>query len=174
MGVGVAWTEDEQRFALALLAQNKSCSQIGLALGRTRNSVLGLLHRLREANAPSATPEPEPAPELAPAPRPAPASFLPEPQPLRSFMRAPADPAAAAAAADEPPPEAGLLEIADLRDEHCRWPYGTPATPEFRYCGRPRRQGYGFYCGPHAKLAYTPSRLADEDAKLRAKNREQS
>lgn len=164
MPAGMVWTESERVSALALLADKKSCSQIGAALGRTRNSVIGFLSRLRDAGELPAA--------LAPEPEPAAAPFLPEPQPLRSFMRTPVDPAAPAPAAAEPPPAAGLLEIADLKDEHCRWPYGTPGTPEFRYCGRQRRQGYSFYCEPHAKLAFTPRRLADEDEKLRAKSKE--
>jgi len=56
------------------------------------------------------------------------------------------------------PPEApveGGITIIDLTEDNCHWPYGDPATPEFRYCGGSCDQTSP-YCVFHHALAYQP------------------
>ena len=51
----------------------------------------------------------------------------------------------------EPSPK--FVRTEDLTDRMCRWPFGHPGEPEFRFCGHPRIKGRP-YCGEHCSLAY--------------------
>jgi len=56
----------------------------------------------------------------------------------------------------EAPPEGGIT-IIDLTETTCHWPYGDPATPEFRYCGASLgNEPSGPYCACHRAIAYQP------------------
>ena len=56
----------------------------------------------------------------------------------------------------EEPPEGGIT-IIDLTDTTCHWPYGDPATSDFRYCGANLgNEPTGPYCQCHHALAYQP------------------
>lgn len=50
----------------------------------------------------------------------------------------------------------GRLEANDaLTNESCRWPLGSPQSPDFGFCGRPRIIGKP-YCPVHDQRAFTP------------------
>ena len=51
----------------------------------------------------------------------------------------------------EPSPK--FVGTADLTDRMCRWPFGHPEEPEFRFCGKQRIAGRP-YCAEHCALAY--------------------
>jgi hypothetical protein len=75
-----------------------------------------------------------------------PAPLLVAPAPERSALA----PAKAAAPAD---PSLSTAEtVVALAWEACRWPYGDPGRPGFRFCGDPivRRS----YCARHGAMAY--------------------
>lgn len=50
--------------------------------------------------------------------------------------------------------ESGHISFADLRDWHCKFPFGER---DFTYCGR--AASIGPYCSDHAQLCYTPAGL---------------
>jgi len=50
-------------------------------------------------------------------------------------------------------PQIGTVTFADLAPHHCRWPFGDPRTPEFRYCGLTQIDGKP-YCPAHARVAW--------------------
>lgn len=65
---------------------------------------------------------------------------------------------------DEPilPPEPEMVvpfaqrcALLDLTESKCRWPVGTPATPDFFFCGGPPVAERP-YCPYHARVAYQP------------------
>jgi hypothetical protein len=47
---------------------------------------------------------------------------------------------------------ATIATVESLRRGVCKWPIGTPKTPEFGFCGRP--SGISNYCTFHAGRAY--------------------
>jgi GcrA cell cycle regulator len=65
-----------------------------------------------------------------------------------------AKPPAVASVASEPLPQA--VTLAELLPHHCRWPFGDPRLPGFRFCGA-RRADHLPYCVIHARLAYRPA-----------------
>ena len=52
----------------------------------------------------------------------------------------------------------GNVTFADLAPHHCRWPFGDPRSPEFRYCGLTQIDGKP-YCAKHARVAWERWRL---------------
>jgi GcrA cell cycle regulator len=50
------------------------------------------------------------------------------------------------------------LELVGPRD--CRYPFGTPGKPGFKFCRRPRH-GDGPYCLHHARLCYAKAGAAE-------------
>jgi len=53
-GAGERWSKNEREFALDCYASGVTCRQIGTALGRSKNSVVGFLDRIRKKeNAPA-------------------------------------------------------------------------------------------------------------------------
>src|SRR5215469_13416395 len=44
-----------------------------------------------------------------------------------------------------------MMQLEELEDRNCRWPYDTPEGP--RFCGQPR-VGHSPYCLGHAQRAY--------------------
>ena len=166
-GKGSPWTEEETAIALQMRAENKSAGQISAALGfrKTRSAVCGFFNRQRASGRAVA---PHPRPEVAS--RPIPHASAP-------VSRAKATPKPATSAPFRPayrPPEArpvmtdpeilmsadpcghGLVTMFDLGPGDCKWPYGDPASEDFRQCGRPQSAGYGPYCCVHEKMAYHP------------------
>jgi hypothetical protein len=54
----------------------------------------------------------------------------------------------------EAPPEGGIT-LMQLQNETCRWPFGDPREPSFRYCGcAGANNAAGLpYCDEHAGMA---------------------
>lgn len=52
----------------------------------------------------------------------------------------------------EPEIRSGMLTLAELRADSCRWPHGDPKDVDFRYCGQ--RQVAWPYCLAHCRAAY--------------------
>lgn len=60
------------------------------------------------------------------------------------------------AVALESEPPANAVALIELMPHHCRWPFGDPRLPGFRFCGA-RRADHLPYCIIHARLAYRPA-----------------
>lgn len=60
-------------------------------------------------------------------------------------------------ATDLPPePARPTVSLHDLQRDHCRWPIGDPASPDFGFCGDTIRDEYVPYCTHHCRIAYVP------------------
>jgi GcrA cell cycle regulator len=161
------WTEERVELLKKLWAEGLSASQIAgrLALGVTRNAVIGKVHRLnlsgratqprntaprtarkspREPSALGRSPSMptaganalKPYAQIHAAPRPI---ALPEPKPLRLIDSA----------------KDGRITILHLTDKTCKWPIGDPNKEDFCFCGHGPRDGSP-YCEYHARMAYQP------------------
>lgn len=117
----------------ALWQEGKSSGQIALIVGRTRNSVIGIVSRM---NLPTRTGLPrvrtKPRYRAPTAPKP----VLPPPP------------------VDAPP--SLNLPMMELRAHHCQFPYGDS---DFRFCGHDRDLG-STYCSYHRALCVQPSHPA--------------
>jgi GcrA cell cycle regulator len=171
------WTAEELADLRRLWDEGLTAGQIGERLRRTRNSILGKVHRLKlpsrasplgkPADSASARPK---APKPPRAPKPAPlragATTLPPialaapPKPAPLPPGATTLPRIAAVAPPAPAPEPRLPAP---RRGTCQWPIGEPRTDGFRFCGDPLWSGTRLpYCETHARYARPKPR--DEDA----------
>ena len=143
------WTPEKIEKLRILINLKWSGSQIGAALGVSRNSVLGKADRLGWS--------------LKSRGRPPKKSYRPLGQKLtltmwgnRNFARSTPLPVLPPA---KPPvgsiePEPLHIGIFELTHEHCRWPIGDRAP--LTYCGHPRsRTSNLWFCDYHVKAAAT-------------------
>ena len=151
----MSWTDERVELLKRLWNQGLSASQIAGAIGDgvSRNAVIGKVHRLGLSG------RPKDAPAVAPRPprKEAPAQAL---LVRGGFTLAqPPMPAAAPApkpAADVVIPMSDRVTLLELRESMCRWPFGDPSRPDFRFCGCRKGEGSP-YCAHHADVAYQPS-----------------
>jgi GcrA cell cycle regulator len=60
------------------------------------------------------------------------------------------------------------VKLIDLTERMCKWPIGDPATPGFRFCGKPSATGQS-YCEGHMAMAYqAPSSKKDRERNRQA------
>jgi GcrA cell cycle regulator len=157
----MSWTDERVELLSKLWNQGLSASQIAGELGQgiTRNAVIGKVHRLglsgRAKTPSSSVARPRKttrAPShpltmvrgnLAVAARPQ-MQIMPvveyEPQPVVDIVV----------------PMSERVTIMELRESMCRWPFGDPTSPDFRFCGGESPIGTP-YCAFHSKVAYQPS-----------------
>ena len=125
-----AWTEERLEKLRKLWAEGLSITQIGDALGVSRNAIAGKAHRMGLPKRPSpiAKSKPKAAPKTTPPPMPD------RVLPLRLELR--------------------QLEWSRSK---CCWPTGDPKHNGFTFCGDAIVPGKP-YCLDHCKEAYTTSR----------------
>lgn len=169
-----AWAEAEVSSAKTLWEAGMSASQIAarLGTGKSRNAILGKLHRLgviRNLARPDNS-------HLDPKER------TRKPRPMRQApsmpsLKKPAAPVRALVIVAPPPAETkdGRITVANLEPGMCKWPIGDPQHDDFCFCGNGQVDGKP-YCEFHAKLARgvsTPSarnlmKSASENRVMRA------
>lgn len=128
------WDEARVEMLKQLWSDGLSASQIAAKLGGWpatspdggRNACIGKLHRLGISGRITV--------------RRAPSKTYAAPKPAR-------------VAAFRPPVEQRRASVFDLRDGECKWPVGTPGTPDFFFCGGPQSSGYP-YCPFHCRVAF--------------------
>lgn len=113
---------------LDLWKKGKSSNQIATALGASRGSIIGIVHRLREAGV-----------DVARCAPPVRMALPPKVKPEEKFESAP--PAA--------PP--GKVTLMQLTPKVCRWPFD--AEDGYLFCGAPAADHV--YCEEHRLLAYS-------------------
>ena len=127
---GNVWTDERLEELKKLWAQGLSISQIGEALGVSRNAIAGKAHRMGLPKRPSPISKPKAEkPKVEPV-------VEEQDLPLRLELR----------------------QLVWSRSKCC-WPTGDPKKNGFVFCGDtvvPSKP----YCLPHCKEAYTPSRDA--------------
>lgn len=136
-----------------------STRQIGETMGRSKNSVVGVAHRLDlpPRQSPIKRREGAPAPRK-PAragadtlPALASVSIVPAVVPTRAPGSAAMRPQIVAPPQDSHVAARSLLRAVSKRD--CCWPIGDPGTKGFRFCDAPAHPGKP-YCAEHCALAY--------------------
>lgn len=136
---GANWTDEELETLKTMWLDGNSAKMIGAALGRSRNAVLGIVHRAKNLPKRVTTVARSRAQTRAPARRMVvvPKNIIPANQ-LKPF---------------EPP-----IYTRDLEDEHCRFPYDCPDAPDnagYKYCGI-KRSGASRYCDSHNVIVFQP------------------
>ena len=154
------WGDDHDKTLRSLwLDSGKSAAQIGDAMGRSRNAIIGRVYRLRLPSRDSkehksrGAREAKARREKARKPRPWTGEKVPPPfKPTRY----------------KPPPEQIMVKpknrrgLMDLRDNQCRWPIGEPGTPEFHFCDQTKVHGVS-YCDYHIKIAHETPNQSDAE-----------
>jgi len=135
-----AWPDHDRVTLRELWTDGVTASAIGRQMGRTKNAIVGQVHRLKLPARPSPLHGPRP-PRQGPPPR-----AIPRPPPVTLAPLASAPPRPARPPSPPPAPRAGLIEP-------CCFPIGELRTPEFRYCDAPSSPGKP-YCVPHHRIAY--------------------
>ncbi len=155
----MSWTNERVDTLKKLWNDGESASAIAHRLGEvTRNAVIGKVHRLglagrattsraSSASRPSSLFRPR-SPSKNIRPRPHPRRTSPPPATAaRKTMRRAALPELG------PAPEIPVT-VQTLTGRNCRWPEGDPKLPGFHFCGRPKTESPGPYCGAHAAIAF--------------------
>jgi len=137
------WTIDKINLLMALAKEGFTAAQIAERVHRTRNAVLGKVHRLGckllDLNGDKRTASTYPYKRRPPTPR------------VRAVKKAmPAPPIAPALVESTQP-----CTLMDLQPDSCKWPIndGNP----FLFCGAPRIDGHP-YCDHHVRKAYSPTK----------------
>ncbi len=135
----VSWTDAEADEAFRLWKTGLSRAQIGVAMGKTRGSVVGKLHRMGVRDAPK-----------IPGPRKKRVYvYRPRPRKAVTFKRL-ADVTAMA------PTGEFACQFLDLTNTTCRWPNGDVGDQGFHFCGSPGADMADNrpYCSFHNGVAY--------------------
>lgn len=151
------WSQHDEKLRHLWLFEGKSSSQIAAIFKVTRNAVIGRIHRngwsrprpgdikrieTRMANRKLA--DAAPTPPKAPEPPPRPRAFSRPPAMIEPLQPAPPDPA------PKKP-----IDLMALTSRTCRWPFGTPGTDAFGFCGHRTEEGKT-YCARHTAMAFVP------------------
>ncbi len=150
-GTAIEWSADHIADLTRLWSEGHSASVIGKQLGRTRNSVIGKVHRLDLATRLSTISARKERPPRGPRANNG-AFRKSRAKPLHIVRVKPPRPQ------EVPPPHARMISLMELTALDCKWPIGHPKEPGFGFCGA-WRFGNGVYCDHHTRMAYIPVML---------------
>lgn len=149
------WSQKEVQQLLTLYEVGFSASRIAAAMGtgRSRNAVIGKLHRMGKIRKPSL-----PLGEVRERPRPV---KPPRQQPSMPAIKNPTTAKARALQAAKHKPaqpeplfkNGGVITIETLERGMCKFPIGNPQDPDFHFCGNPQHNGAP-YCEFHCGVAF--------------------
>jgi GcrA cell cycle regulator len=125
------WPDDDVKKLREYVEKGLTAKQIGILLGKTRNAVIGAIHRHRFQT-------------LAPRPAKKEDRAVAVDAPC-GFPSPPEQPAREARVAD------GLR--LPQTDKQCRWPFGDPRDKDFHFCTN-ERSWNSPYCDEHHRMAY--------------------
>ena len=142
----VTWTPERIAQLRSCVEAGMTCSEIGIAIGVTRNAVIGKIHRLGLSSG-----------------RPAGVSARTNCPPRARHSRGPTQRRLLRLACAHAPLDEILSSVVvisthpcsliDIDAHQCRWPIGDPATAQFAFCGNDSIGGFT-YCLGHARMAY--------------------
>ncbi len=141
--------------------EGHSASIIGGMLGRTRNAVIGKVHRL---GLPVRLGTLSGVRKKAGRKGYNPGAFRKsraKPPELRVARVKPVRPQ------EVPPPEARMVSLLELTPHDCKWPIGDPVLPDFGFCGAKQFASFP-YCQHHVAMAYIPVKSRGQAPKLPA------
>ena len=169
-----SWTVERIEALKALWATGMSARDIAGELGGvSRNGVLSKIHRMGMSQRVKGWHAAHPTCKVRPRPRANPTVY-PAPQPSRGIGDPEGKRQRLSSGALQPlqirpsifddaiPPgqRKTLLKLkwaTSSAPGDCRWPCGTPGTPEFFYCGAPQSDAKP-YCADHCAVAFQPRR----------------
>lgn len=153
-------TEEEELLIIKMWKERATGSEIGAALGRSRNSIMGKLNRLRAKGVITLLPEgearfkpknkeqsPPPVvkkkvPSMPKMPPLKTKADLGEPKPLESLFTAPP------VKEEKRQP----IKFSALKPRSCRYVVSGKWPEDFLFCGKTKTQAA--YCDEHAKISY--------------------
>lgn len=157
---GADWTPEADVRLTMMWESGASAALIGLAMGRSKNSIVGRVHRLKlPARSSPIRVLPEGSVSRVKRRAERRASALVTLAPVLAAAAPPVAPRCLAIPAPPPPPS--RLVVASRRAEPCCYPIGAPRTPQFRFCGATPMPGKP-YCAVHhaaTSVAVRPRRI---------------
>ena len=140
------WTPERVDLLKSHFEAGRSCREIAVSIGVSRNAVIGKLSRLRLSH------ETSPAKTL---PGQTPTKRRSRSGPRHQYEMLQMIYSEKEPAADAPVVSEHRCSLFELNKERCRWPISTPGTEDFCFCGNTPLQGMP-YCRGHTRLAYRP------------------
>lgn len=132
----MGWNDEQIEALKTMWAGGSTASEIGKALEKTRNAILGKAHRLDLASRDPRIVVRAKKPTYKPKSKPV---------PVESIML----PALILAG--------GLhATVETINDAMCHWPIGDPLNDNFHFCGNSLYSTV--YCAAHAQIAYQPKK----------------
>lgn len=165
------WTFAQNELLIRLWKEGYSAAQIGSQIGRSRNAVIGKIHRElgEESRRKPRQRSVRPSAELQRLPPPRVFKRLARNLSALVVIEGAAQPAPDERANDMsttrikfmPIDERALrINIFDLKSHHCRWPIDDPAAiGGFVFCGQDKAEGCA-YCTAHARMAFSQNSRA--------------
>lgn len=132
------WTTGQIETLMRLWQAGARTADIGAAIGKNKNGVIGKAHRLG----------------LAPRRRGTPRTNAARPMPLKPkkiIVGSRGSPSHVVFEKEYTPNNTALL---DLKKQQCRWPLGDPLKPDFQWCGNDRMADCP-YCEQHRQMAFS-------------------
>lgn len=159
------WTNETDNELRRLLALGVRDSEIGVALGVSKNSIIGRRHRLGIILTQRAAPRPpvrraRDAKVIQFPPKPQPPRPEPQPEPPADCPAATADPISFGAI-ELPPTDRldGGWPLLGIPKGGCKWPVTPHTVREHLFCGEPAVEDKP-YCLDHCRIAYLPPKPA--------------
>jgi GcrA cell cycle regulator len=159
-GPGSPWPKEREERLLELAPSAHWVGEIALALGVSKNAVIGKMARMRRKGHVIATDFDgrtgrPPSIAIGSSPR-----RPPLPRPVAHAMTTPPKPRRGLPPPDPVRPEPALdvltmrrLDLMQLRKGTCRWPIGDVGEPGFCFCGNPTAADR-MYCPVHYAVAH--------------------
>ncbi|HLT77918.1 MAG TPA: GcrA family cell cycle regulator [Ferrovibrio sp.] len=149
----MVWTDEKVKALVQLWESGQSITQIGKALGMTRNAVVGKAHRIGLAKRASPIMRSEkPAQPRQPVQRHEATHHAAPAAPRTVQVRE--EQAAAPAGQQSQLTPAMLAALTPSSGPRCKWPIGDPKTTDFDFCSSVALPGKP-YCAQHCAQAYT-------------------
>lgn len=149
---GSGYTQDERNAIAAMLRDNRSAAQIGKAMGRTRNAIIGLvgrdpdLKRIGLRGNKNKPPVPGGGRRRSAVRRKRPSFGVPGPAAVRTAPKLPAVPPT--------PPESLNIPLTEIGAHQCRFAVNDAAPGETHlFCGA---ASDGSWCVYHRRIVYLP------------------
>lgn len=151
----MVWTDEKVKSLVQLWESGQSITQIGKALGMTRNAVVGKAHRIGLAKRASPIMRSEkPAQPRQPAVHHGPSHHTAAPAAPRASVQVRDEPTVSQQSAQGQLTAAMLAALTPSSGPRCKWPIGDPKTSEFDFCENVGLPGKP-YCAQHCAMAYT-------------------
>lgn len=143
----MAWTDEMVDKLRQMWDEGKTATEIAKALGVTKNSIVGKVHRLCLTARPSPIKSKEEENVAATA-------VVVEEQIVEvSESTVQTEAPVCVAKAEKKRKSGEHVKLVELDSHTCRWPLGDPRDEDFCFCGKKVRMGQT-YCEEHAMMAY--------------------